>query len=369
MKKIGYVITQSEMGGAQKNVLLLADEFLKRGYKVDVICGGQGDLKKLCEEKGIGYICDPYMVREINLPVDFKNFKYLKSLFKENNYDIVHSHSSKAGLLARMAAKSAGIKKNIYTAHGFVFNEPMSNLKKKIYIWCEKYGAKCGDEVIAVSKKDYDCALDYKISSKENTVYIPNAIKNIDRDSLKPKEKLLGELGVNKDDFIIGNVSNFYDTKGHVYLMDALMRLLDEGYKFTALFAGEGKNLQDMKDKTKNYDSIKYLGYRKDNYDIMNALDLFVLPSVKEGMPYVILEAMNLGKTVLCTKVGALTDMIKDGDNGYIVEPQSSDALYEKLKYILDNKDKYYLGDKGEEYVKSTFSFESVIDKIEKIYS
>lgn len=369
MKKIAQVITQSEMGGAQKHVILLAKEFIARGYEVDVIAGGDGELKKATEEVGAAYINDPYMVREISLDTDVKNVEYLKKLFSDKKYDIVQCHSSKAGLVARIAAKMAHVPKIIYTAHGFVFNEPMSEIKKIIYIICEFIGARCGDKIIAVSKKDYDCALKYKIANSKKAVFIPNAIKDIDKSLLKPKKQMLQELGIDNDDFVIGNVSNFYDTKGHKYLMDALIKLSDEGYKFNAVFAGEGKNLEDMKEKCKNYDNIKFLGYRTDNYDVMNCLDLFALPSVKEGMPYVILEAMNLGKTVLCTKVGALPDIISDGVNGYLVEPQSSEELYEKIKSILSNPDAVKVGAKGEEYVKEHFSFKKFADSIESIYN
>ena len=369
MKKMAQVITQSEMGGAQKHVILLAKEFKARGYEIDIIAGGDGPLKKIANDIGVGYIEDPYMVREISIGKDRKNLKYLKKLFYDKKYDIVQCHSSKAGLIARIAAKRAHVPKIIYTAHGFVFNEPMSKIKKIIYIICEFIGARCGDKIIAVSKKDYDSALKYKISNSKNTVFIPNAIKDIDKAVLKPRKEMLSELGIDNDSFVLGNVSNFYDTKGHKYLIDALIKLSDEGFKFNAIFAGEGKNLEEMKEKCKDYDNIKFLGYRTDNYDIMNCLDLFVLPSVKEGMPYVILEAMNLGKTALCTRVGALPDIISDGDNGYLVEAQSSEQLYDKIKYIIVNPDSLKAGIKGEQYVKEHFSFEKFADAIESIYN
>ena len=91
MKKIAQVITQSEMGGAQKHVILLAKEFKARGYEIDIIAGGDGPLKKIANDIGVGYIEDPYMVREISLGIDRKNLKYLKKLFSDKRYDIVQS--------------------------------------------------------------------------------------------------------------------------------------------------------------------------------------------------------------------------------------------------------------------------------------
>ncbi|HSN58539.1 MAG TPA: glycosyltransferase family 4 protein, partial [Clostridiaceae bacterium] len=199
--------------------------------------------------------------------------------------------------------------------------------------------------------------------------FIPNAIPEIRKDELREAAQVKKELGIQEENFVLGTISNFYETKGHKYLIEALKRLYEEGHRFKTVFAGQGPKLQEMKSLAAGFSDIMFLGYREDNYDIMNILDLFVLPSIKEGMPYVILEAMSLRKPVLCTKVGALTDMIKDGVNGYIVEPQDSGLIYDKLKWILSNREKAVaVGIAGEKYVSDNFALSKFTESVIRIY-
>jgi glycosyltransferase involved in cell wall biosynthesis len=367
--KVAQVVTLSEMGGAQKHVLLLSTELKNKGYDVTIFTSAGGKLIEKAQENGIEVVLVPDMVRDIDISKDIKAVKNLHRLFRDGGFDIVHCHSSKAGILARIAAKLAGTKKVVYTAHGFVFNEPMSNLKRTVYIYIERIGAMLGDKVIAVSKKDCDSALENRLVDKDKLTFIPNAIPEIRKDELSEAAQVKKEFGIQEEEFVLGTISNFYETKGHKYLIEALKRLYAEGYRFKTVFAGQGPKLQEMKSLAAGYSDIMFLGYREDNYDIMNILDLFVLPSIKEGMPYVILEAMSLGKPVLCTKVGALTDMITDGINGYIVEPQDSGLIYDKLKWILSNRDKAVaVGIAGEKYVSDNFALSKFTESVIRIY-
>lgn len=367
--KVAQVVTLSEMGGAQKHVLLLSTELKNKGYDVTIFTSAGGKLIEKAKENGIAVVLVPDMVRDINPSKDIKAVKNLYRLFRDGGFDIVHSHSSKAGILARIAAKLAGTRKIIYTAHGFVFNEPMSSIKKNVYIYIERIGAMLGDKVIAVSKKDCDSAIENRLVERDKLTFIPNAIPEISRDSLRAAAEVRKELDISGEEFVIGTISNFYETKGHIYLIEAVKRLYGEGFRFKTVFAGAGPKMDEMIELSKDNSDIKFLGYREDNYDIMNILDLFVLPSIKEGMPYVILEAMSLGKPVLCTKVGALTDMIADGVNGYIVEPQDSSLIYDKLKWILENRGKLdEVGRAGEKYVSDNFSMAKFTESVISIY-
>ncbi len=368
-KKVAQLVTLSEMGGAQKHVLLLSRELKAKGYDVTVFTSRGGKLIDKIRESGIKVELVPHMVREISPVEDLKAVLYLRKRFKNGSFDIVHCHSSKAGILGRTAAWMAGVEKIIYTAHGFVFNEPMSSLKRFIYVNIERIGAAFGSKIIAVSRRDCDSALENHITGSNKLIYIPNAIPEIGQDALRKPEELRKELGIAKDEFVIGTISNFYETKGHVFLIEAVKRLYDEGCSFKTIFAGEGPKFQEMQELAKEYKDIIFLGYREDNYDVMNILDLFVLPSIKEGMPYVILEAMSIGKPVFCTKVGALTDMVKDGVNGYITEPGDSTLIYDKLKGILNNRDMLSVtGEHGKNYVNEKFSMKAFTEAVINVY-
>lgn len=369
-KKVAQLVTLSEMGGAQKHVLLLSRELKNRGYDVTIFTSEGGALVDKAIESGIKVEIVKNLVREINPASDAKALKELYRAFKAGGYDIVHCHSSKAGVLGRIAAKLAGAGRIVYTAHGFVFNEPMSVAKMYMYVNMERIGAAFGDKIIAVSRKDFETAIENRITKREKLVFIPNAIPGIDKGSLKEAAQTREELGIKAGEFAIGTVSNFYKTKGHVYLVEAIKRLYSGGYRFKTVFAGQGPEEEAVKKLAGDCGDILFLGYREDNYDIMNALDLFVLPSVKEGMPYVVLEAMSLGKPVLCTKVGALADIITDGVNGYIVEAGESEALYGKLKSIIDGGTEKLneTGMAGKEYADRNFSMSNFMEEIINIY-
>ena len=369
MAKIAQIITLSEYGGAQKHILILSNMLKKNGYDVDVISGEGDQLKEYLDKSSINNIKIDSLIRSINPIKDFKALFQLVKIIKKNNYDIVHCHSSKAGLLGRIAAKIAGVKCIVFTAHGFVFNEPMSSIKKRIYIIAEKFAAHFGHKVITVSQKDYNTALQYNITTKEKLVYIPNALEKSEPLNIEEKSKLHKELHIDEKCITIGCVANFFETKGYVYLIEALNRLNKEGYPFQALLIGNGPKFEEIKEMAINDKNIRFLGFRDDAEKLINIFDVFVLASIKEGMPYVILEAMGKGIPVLCTKVGALTDIIKHKENGFIVDPANSDALYEYLKEIILGKyDLKEIGKKGNEFIDNNFNLDDCVNKIIKVY-
>lgn len=229
MSKIAYVVTQSELGGAQRNILLLAKSLSGR-HDITVYAAPGGLLLDELRKAGIKAVEVPSMQREISLKDDLETYRFLLEAFRENRYEIIHSHSSKAGLLARMAGKKAGARINVYTAHGFVFNEPMSKLKKKLYIEIEKYGARKGTDLITVSERDQKAAKKLGISSGGETRYIPNGIDFPEKETLlaqkeKNREKFRQVLGIGNGEVVFGAIANFYETKGHRYLIAAFNRL------------------------------------------------------------------------------------------------------------------------------------------------
>lgn len=369
-ERIAQIITLSEYGGAQKHVLILSSLLAEKGYSVDIYAGAGDMFQSEIKQDNIKFIRVKNLIRNINIVKDFKAAVELYGYLKKGKYDVAHCHSSKAGLLGRVAAKFAGVRKIVFTAHGFEFNEPMSRYKKLFYIMLERITALFCDKIIVVSQFDYDSAIKYKIAPEKKLVYIPNAIDDIDKAQLKDKSLLRKELNIPEDEFILGTMANFYATKGYKYLAEALKRLYDENYKFTALLVGTGLLYNNIKDMCRDYENIRFLGFRKDNYDLINMYDLFILSSVKEGMPYVILETMKLAKPILCTNVGALNDIIKNGKNGFIVEPESSDAIYDALKNILDNKDILMtVGKNAKNFVDKNFSLSDFSENILNIYN
>lgn len=365
MKKLAYVITQSEMGGAQKNIILLCNN-LKKSYDITVYSAPGGGLIDELTSIGIRHIPVPDMVREINLMKDYRAYRFLVKEFKTNKYDIVHCHSSKAGIIARQAAKAASINNIIFTAHGFVFNEPMNPLKKQVYTFLEKFEGKNSDWIICVDPNDIKIAEKNCINSRKGLVYVPNGIEFTNQDDSLEKR-------INRDPeepFIFGLVANFYETKGHRYLIEAFNKLTAEiNINAKLVLVGDGALKEEMEGLACNNSNIEFTGYRKDGAELMRGFDCFVMSSVKEGFPFVILEAIKNKLPIISTDVGAVREILDDGRLGMIVKPFDSEALVNAMRYVYTHREEAEAKAlKAFEECSSKYSVETMVNLTRKIY-
>jgi glycosyltransferase involved in cell wall biosynthesis len=363
MKKLAYVITQAEMGGAQKSILLLC-KYLKSQYNITVYSAPEGELIDELKVLGITHIPVEDMVREINLLKDYKAYKYLKKEFLDKAFDIVHCHSSKAGIIAREAAYSAKVKNIIYTAHGFVFNEPMNKYKKDLYVFLEKFEAKKSNTIICVDPNDVTIAQKLNMKCKNQITYIPNGIDfDIEQDSNNNSNSV-------KNSFTFGFVANFYENKGHRYLIQAFNELVKTvNYKANLVLIGSGELEQEMKFLSKDNSYIKFLGFRKDAQELMKSFDCFVMSSIKEGFPFVILEAIKNKIPVISTDVGAIKEILQNGKLGYIAKPFDSEDLMNTMIYVYNNHEEAKVkANEAYGYCTNKYSIKNMIEETKKTY-
>jgi glycosyltransferase involved in cell wall biosynthesis len=363
MKKLAMVVTQAEMGGAQKNILLLA-KCLRRDYDITVYSGEAGALIKELENIGVRHITVPDLVREINLVKDFKAYSFLLKEFKTQGYHIVHCHSSKAGILARQAAKGAKIHNSIYTAHGFVFNEPMSSLKRDLYIFLEKLQGKNCHSIICVNSHDVVTAEIQGIKPRRSLMYVPNGMDF--SNDLCSADKSLKEHQV----FTFGLIANFYETKGHRYLIEAFNNFSSSASrKVRLVLIGDGILRPEMERLAEGNPNIEFWGYRDKAEELMGNFHCFILSSVKEGFPFVILEAVKNRLPVISTDVGAVREILNEGKNGILVEKASAESLEKAMAYVLEHQEE--MAEKAEaafEFCKERYSIERMVELTRKVY-
>lgn len=329
--KILYIITQADGGGAQKYVLSLAKHFggaIAAGFEAE-------KLFQDAKELGIPTFQLKYLKRNINPFYEPLAFLELKKLIKKQRPDIVHLNSSKAGFLGSLAGKLAGAKV-IFTAHGFIFNEPRPWIEKQFYLILEKWASRFRDFIITVSNADKESALRHHLINEHKISTIHNGIPNID---FLPQEEARLQLGIDTNKFIFGTVANFYKTKGLHILIQAVLMLSDE-IKNQSLFLiiGDGPEFNNLKSKIKNLgleNIIKTLGQIDNAAKYLRALDCFVLPSLKEGFPYVLLEAMQAGLPIIATNVGGNKEALDEA--GLIIPPNDPHALKTALAACLGN--------------------------------
>ncbi|ACJ75346.1 glycosyltransferase, group 1 family protein [Thermosipho africanus Ob7] len=352
-KKILHIVTRSDWTGVQK-VLYNIVSGLKSNYsdqfEVEVAAGKEnGMLFKELEKIGIRYYVLENLVREINPIKDLKAYFELKKLIKNGNYDIVHIHSSKAGVLGRIAAKRCGVKKVIYTYHGFWGIEQYKGFKKKFLILAERIAAKYSDYLVFLCNREKQKAEKYKIGKPHQYVIIPNAILPIEN---VQKGKLRKELSLPDNVKIIGNVARLDPPKNPIRFLEIAKKIINVRSDVVFVWIGEsivndfyGKIVQNYLSKYPILrERVYFLPFRNDAPDLMTDFDLFLLTSDSEGAPLVILEARGNGIPIVSTDVGCVSEMIEEdfvSNDDYCLSKIVLDLLDKNIN-LESNKENYY---------------------------
>lgn len=351
--KILYIITQSEWGGAQKNVLDLACELAKK-HEILIAAGHDGGSNFFAQlkENNIKFFRLKYLRRSAKNPfLDALSVWEIFKLLKKEKPDILHLHSSKAGFVGAIAGKLAKIKKIIHTVHGAVFEAPFSKSAKIFYLWLEKFGAKFKDKIICVSKNDKKIWLKYNVAPENKLVVIHNGI-DLEKMEFLPKNEAresLAGLSVpffeamkskNPDLKIVGAIANFYPEKGLPYFIQAATTIFITKKDLLFVIIGEGRQrilLEEMIKDARIENKFILAGAVKNASRYLKAFDVLVLPSIKEGFPYAILEAMAAGLPIVTSHIGGIPEIIQDSQNGFLTLPKNSEMLARNITELIEN--------------------------------
>jgi len=342
-------ITQSLGGGVQKYVVQLCQSLNRNRFYITGCCsrGSNGENKsgdipfaEAFREAGVPYFVVP-MQRSINFWKDFFAFLKIYQNIRRNRFDIVHAHSSKAGVLARIAARMAGVPVVVYSPHAFSFNKPGHFLKKLPYIFFEKMASFFGDSIITDSPTEKNLALKFRIDRKEKIAVIPPSIELQDYHSeISEQERKEGQekLGVSEGHKVVTMVSRLVPQKDPVTFILASHYLKKQFPRVTFLLVGDGPLMDKCLRMIREFGldgQMKVLGWRRDYKMVLRLSDVLVSSSLWEGLPFIILEAMAFSKPVVATRSTGTVDVINDGDNGFLVPPRSPVFLAEKIKWVL----------------------------------
>jgi glycosyltransferase involved in cell wall biosynthesis len=329
--RILYVITSGDIGGAQKYVLDLAKYF-----SGTIAVGKENpELIDKARHNNTSTIPLNHLKRNIHPWHDALAVWELFKVFKQEQPDIVHLNSSKAGFIGSLAAWFAHIP-IVYTAHGFVFNEPLAYPVKILWVLLEKFASLFRKKVICVSEADRQSALRHHIANAQKLVTIHNGIEPI---NFLTKSEARHKLNLSDDKIHIGSIANFYATKGIDILIDSVKALsIDIQNKVQVLLIGDGPLKQQYKAQVHRLgleNTIIFLGNIPHAAAHLKAFDIFVLPSRKEGFPYVILEAMQARLPVIASQVGGVPEAL--GHAGLLVKSASPFALAAAISELITN--------------------------------
>jgi len=349
----------------------------REGYKVLAVCS-RGKWIKEIEENGIK-VKTIEMKRKISPISDLIALFQLISFFKKEKFDIVHTHTPKASLLGQLAAKIVGVPTIINTIHGFYFQKGDYWLKRKFFTLVEKITANFSDLIFSVNKEDIETAIKEKICNSDLIKYLGDGINlsrfNPDRFSQEFIENKKRELGIDLSKKIIGIVARLVREKGYLELFEAFKRVLEKFPETLLLIVSPSEPEKEDAINlgiVKNYGiekNVIFLGERTDVDEIYPLMDVFVLPSHREGLGLVILEASAMERPVVATDIRGCREAIEDGKTGILVPPKNPEKLAEAITSLLSNPEKAKeMGKAGREKVKREFNEELVFDRIKKEY-
>jgi len=336
--KVLQIITKADWAGAQRIVYEIC-KLVKEDTKIEmeVAVGEKGILEeKLRNELGITVHTIKNLIHPIKPVVDLKGYRELKKLIKQNNYDVVHCHSTKAGILGRFAASKLRTNKIIYTVHGYWPILQYEGIKRKMAILLERFLAKKTTDLVLISKSDIDLSKKMKIGSEDKYRLIYNKI-TMEKDKIK-KGVLRKELNINQDTKIIGNVSRVDNPKNPFLFVDIAKEYLKNNDKTLFVWVGDGR----LKEQAINYvkksnleDKVKFIGFKENGIDYMNDFNLLLLTSNWEGVPITILEAIELNIPILSTDVGGIKEIIGESSVFYNLD-NISERINNQLNSITN---------------------------------
>lgn len=374
MKKIRIlqVITLSELGGAQKILYYLVRGLSRDNFEITVACSPGGELVKWLKELDSVKIVElPQLRRSVSLLHDLNALWKLGRLIAGGGFDIIHCHSSKAGILGRAAAFLAGMKKIIFTVHGWGITPEQGRLKQIFFTAAEKAAAIISTNLVCVSKADFDWGLKKHIAPSKLTIIYNGAPR---ADFLNPGS-LRAELGLGADDLLVGTVCRLSAQKNPLYFLGLASDLLSVNSNPNIYFVliGDGplrKQCEDYINLNCLQKRIFLLGSRENAASLMGDFDLFCLFSLWEGLPLTIIEAMLNKLPVLANNIGGIPELVAEGETGFLVDPgDKSQALRNLIKLLGDPDLRKQQGISGYHKAESDFSLTRMVRDYKLLYN
>jgi glycosyltransferase involved in cell wall biosynthesis len=384
-QKVVHIITRLDRGGSAQNTMLTVLGHDRTQFDPVVITGEAGawdaqggrvattdNLRRL-EKESIRYHVVPSLVRHISPRLDLAALWSLIRLLKAERPDIVHTHTSKAGVLGRLAAWITGIPIRVHTPHGHVFYGHFGSVPSWLFLTIERVLAPLTDRLIGLTAAEKLEHLERGVGQGDRFAVIPSGI---DIDLFK-KARAFGRVvpdwfGCPLNSTIIGSVGWLTDIKGHRFLVDAVAQLREERLHVHLVIIGSGEQHDALLHQAKKSgigDAVHLVGHRDDIEIALAGMDCFVLPSLNEGMGRALIEAMAAGLPVIASRVGGIPALIEHETNGLLFSAGESPALADALRRIV--RDSTWAGSLGAHAMQSIgpgYGIPAMVQAIELLY-
>ena len=377
--RIVHIITRLIVGGAQENTILTCRGLRERGHKVTLLTGPEtgpeGDMFAQAAGYGIEVEVIPSLRRAISPVRDTVALVELVAALKRLKPDVVHTHSSKAGILGRLAGRIAGAGSVVHTIHGlpfFPYQRPMVNMT---YILAERMAAKWADKIVTVADDMIEQAVAARVAPREKFVTI---YSGLDAQSFRRKpvrgRQMREKLGILEDAFVVGKLARLAPLKGHEFLLKALEQLMGRYGNLWCLLVGDGSVRGDIEKKLRQFswgDRVRLPGLIDPDQvpQMLWAMDALVHTSLHEGLPRAVVQGLLAGLPVVAFDLDGAREVIEPGKNGYLLEPGSVQDLLEALDSILAGAGPVKAPSaKTRAGLAERFSWQRMVDRLEELY-
>ncbi|MFH2069917.1 MAG: glycosyltransferase family 4 protein [Elusimicrobiota bacterium] len=376
--KVAHIITMLELGGAQQNTLYTVSHLDPLLFEPLLLAGTGGILDDEAKRMipGIKLFFIRNLVRQVSPLRDISALVQIYLILKREKPDIVHTHSSKAGIIGRWAAHFAGIKIIIHTFHGFGFNDYQKKLTRTLFLTAEKWTATVSDVLVAVSRSNVNTAVKNKIGDEKKYVLVRSGIRLSDYRKTKlaedEKNSVRNEIGIAGGEKTVTTIGPFKPQKNLADFVTAASIILKRvpGTKFLIVGDGEQRPLiENMISEAGIKQNVLLLNWRKDISRILSITDVFVLTSLWEGLPRAAVEAMCLAKPVVAYGVDGLVDIVQDGETGFLAEPKDINKLSERVITLLkDPVLSRKIGETARDSIDETFDIDYMVRQQGDLY-
>lgn len=340
--KVLFVVTKSNWGGAQRYVYDLATGLPRDHFETAVALGGSGSLIQKLHGQSVRVLPIFSLTRDINTTSDLFSFFELLSIFHREKPAVVHLNSAKAGGLSALAARFAGVPLIIFTAHGWAFNEDRPLWQRLVIKFFSWLTVVLSHKTIAVSEAVHKDTRNW-LFIQNKVVTIHNGVDSTEFLSREEARSLLfarTEAQIPRDCQIIGTIAELHKNKGLPYAIEAIAILAKKNHSLFYFILGTGEEQKKLSGLIKQHglqERVFLFGFVENAAKYLKAFDAFILPSIKEGLPYVLLEAGLAGLPVVASRVGGIPEIIEDGKTGLLVPPRDTSVLARLIEQLIKN--------------------------------
>ena len=372
-----HVITRLIIGGAQENTLFTATLLDPARYRLEIACGPQtgseGSLIEEARAQGIPLTIMPDLFRQVSPLHDVKALIALSRFMRQGGFAIVHTHSSKAGILGRLAARLAGVPVIVHTVHGWSFHDYMLPATRRFYIRLERWMASFTNAIIVVARNDIEKGLRAGIGHRKQYHLIRSAIPLDEFDPKRADRGLIRrELGLALNAPVIGTVGRLTAQKNPLDWIRVAARIARSRPGAHFLIVGDGPmrpQVEALIDQEGLTGQVILAGLRRDGPQLLAAMDIFMLASMWEGLPRTIPEAQAMSLPVVANRADGTIEAIQDGLSGYLCQPGDLEGMAARVITLIDHPAlRAEMGQRGRSAALAEFDIRMMIVGIDRLY-